>query len=97
MTRVPAHPPISGLAVILGDSPEISLYARSLSGPPSSLPITWWYPAWWGISPWASPYWKVTLLCDCGDREPGTPCDSHCSRRSTQLAAPEPGIPPAAD
>jgi hypothetical protein len=25
------------------------------------LPITWWYPAWWGISPWASPYWSSSF------------------------------------
>jgi hypothetical protein len=29
-------------------------------GPASLLPITYWFPAWWGISPWASPFWTVS-------------------------------------
>lgn len=24
-----------------------------------ALPITYWFPAWWGISPWASPFWTA--------------------------------------
>jgi hypothetical protein len=31
-------------------------------GPASILPITYWFPCWWGISPWASPYWSVIVL-----------------------------------
>jgi hypothetical protein len=25
-----------------------------------NLPISYWYSAWWGLSPWATPFWVVS-------------------------------------
>lgn len=51
-----------GLAYILGSTGGLDDYAQS-SGPECqpNLPITYWFPRWWGISPWASPFWTATV------------------------------------
>jgi hypothetical protein len=52
---------LSGLAAILGGVPEGYKQTRGPGTDSSPLPITYWYPAWWGISPWATPFWQVTV------------------------------------
>jgi hypothetical protein len=50
-----------GLATILSSTGGLDDYAQS-SGPEHKpgLPITYWFPRWWGISPWATAYWKAS-------------------------------------
>jgi hypothetical protein len=62
MTREAEVPRITGLATVIGNV-DLRAYAQA-QGPKSSLPITCWFPAWWGISSWATQRWMTCVVRD---------------------------------
>lgn len=49
---------ISGLAVALAHV-DFDAYSQAEPVQYGPLVVTRWFPSWWGISPWASPFWQL--------------------------------------